>query len=191
MRFAPKQQLITSRARCPASVTRHSAPLLTPWPPGTVTSRRRKLWGAAMCLLLPLPGVWIWLQFNPPGSRAGWAPLPSLHMAGTDRRGSRECCATRGVRRDEGRPGEAPEGASRRALNSPWQNGIVESFNGRLRDPLLSSEIFDTLAEARYLIDRWRLFYNHRRIQRALGKATPAAFAATCPALPLGRCTIS
>jgi hypothetical protein len=43
------------------------------------TSRRRKLWGAAMCLLLPLPGVWIWLQFNPPGSRAGWAPLPSLH----------------------------------------------------------------------------------------------------------------
>ena len=37
-----------------------------------------------------------------------------------------------------------------------------------LRDELLSSEIFDTLAEARYLIDRWRLFYNHRRIQRAL-----------------------
>lgn len=67
---------------------------------------------------------------------------------------------------------------------SPWQNGIVESFNGRLRDELLSSEIFDTLAEARYLIDRWRLFYNHRRIQRALGKVTPAAFAATCPALP-------
>ena len=70
---------------------------------------------------------------------------------------------------------------------SPWQNGIVESFNGRLRDELLSSEIFDTLAEARYLIDRWRLFYNHRRIQRALGKVTPAAFAATCPALPARR----
>jgi len=41
---------------------------------------------------------------------------------------------------------------------SPWQNGIVESFNGRLRDELLSSEIFDTLADAQYLIDRWRLF---------------------------------
>jgi transposase InsO family protein len=67
---------------------------------------------------------------------------------------------------------------------SPWQNGIVESFNGRLRDELLSSEIFDTLAEARYLIDRWRLFYNHRRIQRALGKMTPAAFAAACAAVP-------
>jgi len=60
----------------------------------------------------------------------------------------------------------------------------VESFNGRLRDELLSSEIFETLAEARYLIDRWRLHYNHRRIQRALGKVTPAAFAAKCLAQP-------
>jgi transposase InsO family protein len=67
---------------------------------------------------------------------------------------------------------------------SPWQNGIVESFNGRLRDELLSSEIFATLAEARLLVDRWRLFYNHRRIQRALGRMTPAAFAAACPAPP-------
>ena len=49
---------------------------------------------------------------------------------------------------------------------SPWQNGIGESFNGRLREELLSSEIFDTLAEARYLIDRLRLFYNHRRSGR-------------------------
>jgi hypothetical protein len=46
-----------------------------------------------------------------------------------------------------------------------------------VQDELLSSETFDTLAEARHLIDRWRLFYNHRRIQRALGKMTPAAFA--------------
>ena len=53
---------------------------------------------------------------------------------------------------------------------SPWQNVIVESFNGRLRDELLSSEMFDMPAEARYLIDRWRLFYNHRRIQRGLGR---------------------
>ena len=53
---------------------------------------------------------------------------------------------------------------------SPWQSGIVEGFNGRLRDELLSSEIFDMLAQARYLIDRWRLFYNHRRFQRGLGR---------------------
>ena len=54
----------------------------------------------------------------------------------------------------------------------------MESFNGRLQDELLSSERCDTLVEARYLIDRRRLFYNHHRIQRALGKVTPAAFAA-------------
>jgi hypothetical protein len=33
-------------------------------------------------------------------------------------------------------------------------------------------------------VDRWRMHYNHRRIQRALGKLTPAAFAARCPAEP-------
>ena len=33
-------------------------------------------------------------------------------------------------------------------------------------------------------MDRWRLHYNHRRIQRALGKVTPAVFAGTRPALP-------
>jgi len=51
----------------------------------------------------------------------------------------------------------------------------------RLREELPSSEIFVTLAEARCLIEGWRLFHNHRRIQRALGKVTPAAFAATYP----------
>lgn len=57
----------------------------------------------------------------------------------------------------------------------------MESFNGRLRDELLSMEIFETRAEVRYLVDRWRLHYNHRRPQRALGKRTPAEYAATCP----------
>ena len=63
---------------------------------------------------------------------------------------------------------------------APWQNGIVESFNSRLRDELLSSEIFTTLAEARLLCARWRADYNHRRPQRALGKQTPAEYAAKC-----------
>jgi putative transposase len=36
----------------------------------------------------------------------------------------------------------------------PSGNGIVQSFNGCLRDELLSSQIFDTLAEARLLVDR-------------------------------------
>jgi transposase InsO family protein len=42
----------------------------------------------------------------------------------------------------------------------------------------------ETLAEAKYLVDRWRLHYNHRRPQRALGKVTPAAYAANCAAAP-------
>ena len=83
-----------------------------------------------------------------------------------------------GPRRNPGGPG----GTVKTGLVE--RTRIVESFNGRLRDELLSSEIFDTLAEARYLVDRWRMHYNHRRIQRALGRLTPAAFAARCPSEP-------
>jgi hypothetical protein len=36
----------------------------------------------------------------------------------------------------------------------PWQNGIVESLHGRLRDESLLSEILATLAGARLLVDR-------------------------------------
>jgi putative transposase len=34
---------------------------------------------------------------------------------------------------------------------SPWENGYIESFNGRLRDELLNGEIFDTVLEAKGL----------------------------------------
>jgi len=43
---------------------------------------------------------------------------------------------------------------------SPWENGYIESFNGKLRDEFLNGEIFDTLQEARYLVERWRCEYN-------------------------------
>ncbi len=39
---------------------------------------------------------------------------------------------------------------------SPWENGYVESFNGKLRDELLNAEVFNTLAEAQVLIEQWR-----------------------------------
>lgn len=42
---------------------------------------------------------------------------------------------------------------------SPWENGYIESFNGKLRDELLNREIFTTLAEARILIESWRREY--------------------------------
>ncbi len=39
---------------------------------------------------------------------------------------------------------------------SPWENGYVESFNDKLQDELLAREVFDTLLEAKVLIERWR-----------------------------------
>ena len=61
-----------------------------------------------------------------------------------------------------------------------YKNGYVESFNGKLRDELLNQEIFLSMLEARWVIDRWRLDYNHHRIHSSLNYMTPAAFAATC-----------
>jgi len=43
---------------------------------------------------------------------------------------------------------------------SPRENGYVESAGGRLRDELLAREQFDTLLEAKVLIERWRRHYN-------------------------------
>ena len=57
---------------------------------------------------------------------------------------------------------------------SPWENGYVESFNGKLRDELLAAEVFNTLAEARVLIERWRKHYNTVRPHSALGYRPPA-----------------
>ena len=66
------------------------------------------------------------------------------------------------------------------AKGSPWENGYVESFNGTLRDELLNREIFLSFEEACWVIDRWRLDYNHHRIHSSLDYQTPAAYAAGC-----------
>jgi putative transposase len=57
---------------------------------------------------------------------------------------------------------------------SPWENGYVESFNGKLRDELLNAEVFNTLAEAKVLIERWRVHYNTVRPHSSLGYRPPA-----------------
>jgi len=57
---------------------------------------------------------------------------------------------------------------------SPWENGYIESFNGKLRDELLNCEIFETLLEARVLIERWRREYNTVRPHSSLGYRPPA-----------------
>jgi putative transposase len=57
---------------------------------------------------------------------------------------------------------------------SPWENGYIESFNGKMRDKLLDREIFTTLAEAKVLIGQWRKEYNQIRPHSSLNYRPPA-----------------
>jgi len=57
---------------------------------------------------------------------------------------------------------------------SPWENGYIESFNGKMRDELLAREIFYSLKEAQILIEMWRKYYNTVRPHSALGYRPPA-----------------
>jgi len=56
---------------------------------------------------------------------------------------------------------------------SPWENGYIESFNGKLRNEILNGEIFYTLTEARIIIERWRDHYNRKRPHSSLGYKPP------------------
>ena len=66
------------------------------------------------------------------------------------------------------------------APGSPWENAYSETFNGKLQDELLQGELFTSLVEARWLIERWRREYNEERPHSSLGYKTPARFAAAC-----------
>ena len=57
---------------------------------------------------------------------------------------------------------------------SPWENGYIESFNGRLRDALSNGELFDTVLEAQVLCERWPRHYNTKRPRSAHGYRPPA-----------------
>jgi hypothetical protein len=46
------------------------------------------------------------------------------------------------------------------APGQPMQNGLVESFNGCLRDECLNKHLFTNLKEARQIIEEWRIDYN-------------------------------
>ena len=61
---------------------------------------------------------------------------------------------------------------------SPWENGYIESFNGKMRDELLAGEIFYSIIEAQVIIEQWRWHYNKIRPHSSLGykPPTPAAF---------------
>jgi putative transposase len=67
---------------------------------------------------------------------------------------------------------------------SPWENGYIESFNGKMRDELLDREIFYTLKEAKVLIEDWRRHYNTKRPHSALNYRPPAPAAILVQPLP-------
>lgn len=66
---------------------------------------------------------------------------------------------------------------------SPWENGYIESFNGKLRDELLNREIFYSLQEAKVIIEQWRKEYNTIRPHSALHYRPPAPEAVLMPQL--------
>jgi len=59
----------------------------------------------------------------------------------------------------------------------PTQNAFVESFNGRFRDECLNEHWFESLNEARAVIEEWRSDYNGYRPHSSLDDLTPEQFA--------------
>jgi len=68
---------------------------------------------------------------------------------------------------------------------SPWENGYIESFNGKLRDELLRGELFYTLQEAQILIANWRRLYNGLSPHSALAQRPPAPETIAIPGFSL------
>ncbi len=60
----------------------------------------------------------------------------------------------------------------------PVENGLIESFNGRLRDECLNVHLFWTIDDARQILGMWRDDYNRLRPHGALGQLTPMEYAA-------------
>jgi putative transposase len=76
------------------------------------------------------------------------------------------------VRLDYSRPGK------------PTDNAYVESFDGTFRDECLNAHWFESIADARSIVESWRLEYNESRPHRALGEVPPAELARRFRARP-------
>jgi transposase InsO family protein len=58
---------------------------------------------------------------------------------------------------------------------SPWENGYIESFNGKMRDEFLNGELLGTLFEAKILnAEKWRIHYNNFRPHSSRNYLPPA-----------------
>ena len=57
-----------------------------------------------------------------------------------------------------------------------WQNGFIESFNGKLRDECLNANRFLSIEDARSKIEAWRADYNLHRPHSGIGNRTPREY---------------
>jgi putative transposase len=57
---------------------------------------------------------------------------------------------------------------------SPWENGYIESFKGKMGNELSNGEIFDTVLEAKVVTERWRKHFNTFRPHSSLQYRPPA-----------------
>ena len=62
----------------------------------------------------------------------------------------------------------------------PHQNGYIESFNSRLRDECLNEHWFLSLADARKIVEDWRVDYSRNRPHSSLGNLTPDEYRDSC-----------
>jgi putative transposase len=56
---------------------------------------------------------------------------------------------------------------------SPWEQAYIESFHDKLRDECLNREIFGSLAEARLILEQWRIHYNEERPHSGFPSSSP------------------
>jgi len=63
------------------------------------------------------------------------------------------------------------------APGKPMQNGLVESFNGRMREECLNEHLFPSLRHACRMIAAWRDDYNQNRPHSSLAGLTPHEYA--------------
>jgi hypothetical protein len=68
--------------------------------------------------------------------------------------------------------------AQDQALLEPTATDEIESFNGRLRDECLNSRWFESVDDARQVLQDWRRDYNEVRPHSSLADLPPTAFAA-------------
>lgn len=68
----------------------------------------------------------------------------------------------------------------------PFENGHMESFNGKFRKEFLNQNIFRTILETRILAKCWRKYYNKNRPHSSLGYMTPEEYTKKSPEIPLG-----